>query len=411
MYQKKQISFKDIVAKDCFQGLLAELGLLGCKGLVDCLKQMRPIVPVKGGLHQYPLVEHVRRTVANLEFSNEFTQRDIRVLKLAALLHDIGKIRAPRLRGTTNVIGVFSDHPEEGEDIVSEFEDELGLSSEETVLLGNLILEHHELGKLAIRFFEDRGVIDASLERDMKYLASSLRSKKALEMLLALVKADGKAVNDTLYVRSNMEMKLERLKAILITYIEPYEKKTESRKTADEVVPGKEIIEFYASDSVSHEYLVKVQRQILIDLATAPHLKKRYSLPIADSIRRMSDDDIENLYDTLPFLFDADAYIDELADSLRENHSIVNITVPLEYEHTIRRDGLVAGVTWNGQKILAGTVGRPPYFPGGTRRIHCRVKVRLNEVLPRLTGPDDEFSGVVVFASTNIPASRIEIVN
>jgi hypothetical protein len=78
------------------------------------------------------------------------------------------------------------------------------------------------------------------------------------------------------------------------------------------------------------------------------------------------------------------------------------ITVPMEYAEAARQ-GIKPHTTWIYDAIVAGVLGRKPYMPEGSNRIMFRIKAKPEDVLPRFTGPDKHFHGVVVFKQAIAP--------
>ena len=72
------------------------------------------------------------------------------------------------------------------------------------------------------------------------------------------------------------------------------------------------------------------------------------------------------------------------------------ISVPVQYVDAVKK-GIKPHSTWIGEKIIAGTILREPYSPSNEERVFFRIKTTPDKVLPRFTGPDKKFYGVVVF--------------
>lgn len=381
--------------------IISDLGLENCSRLIEKITVMCSLSQ-PGSLHVNTLGEHVRKTVENLEINTGYNDRERRLIKLAALLHDIGKIDAPRLDGKGILIKLFPDHPSVSVEIITEFIHELGLTSEEEEILKILIFSHNELSPLAEDYFECKGDVDAIMEKRLKDFIQMIPNMKVLNMLFMLVKADIKSVNPYLYEASRMQSKLQQLKTWEL------EDRIEKRGDIKPSFVATSIIEFDA-DPERSKYLVSVKRQILYDLAADHYTRIKFRLPLPPKIITMKGHDIEDLFEDLPVNFDVDDYLERLADALSKNEGYVYITVEKIYADGIRSRGLIAGDSWTRQRIIVGTVGRSLYLPED--RVVCRVRVDSQEIMPRLTGPKNEFQGVVVFTSLNIPADRVEIVN
>lgn len=95
--------------------------------------------------------------------------------------------------------------------------------------------------------------------------------------------------------------------------------------------------------------------------------------------------------------------------NLLEKGILPIVTVPRQYLDSLKQ-GLKKSSCWLGENILAGTIGREPYFPKGESRIAARINISsADQVEPRLTGPDRAFHGVVVFRGP-IGSEQIEII-
>jgi hypothetical protein len=92
--------------------------------------------------------------------------------------------------------------------------------------------------------------------------------------------------------------------------------------------------------------------------------------------------------------------IEEAREFIREhmekNGDMPMVTVPAEYVDEARK-GIKPHTTWIYDSLIAGTLSRDPYLPDDSPRITFRVKAKSDEVVPRFTGPDKHFHGVVVF--------------
>ena len=82
------------------------------------------------------------------------------------------------------------------------------------------------------------------------------------------------------------------------------------------------------------------------------------------------------------------------------------VTVPIEYAEAARQ-GIKPHTTWIFDAVIAGTLGRDPYNPGQSERLVFRVKVPLGDIMPRFTGPDKHFHGIVLFRKP-IPPTMLE---
>ena len=82
------------------------------------------------------------------------------------------------------------------------------------------------------------------------------------------------------------------------------------------------------------------------------------------------------------------------------------ITVPEKYAEAAKK-GLSPHTTWIEERILAGTIIRPPFLPSGERRRIFQIKALPEQVEPRFTGPDRHFHGVIIFRGP-IPPDIIE---
>lgn len=83
------------------------------------------------------------------------------------------------------------------------------------------------------------------------------------------------------------------------------------------------------------------------------------------------------------------------------------ISVPEQYVDAARK-GLKAYTTWIGEKYLVGTIGRDPYLPSGENRHFFQINIAPEQVVPRFTGADRHFHGVVVFREGQISSEAIE---
>lgn len=84
----------------------------------------------------------------------------------------------------------------------------------------------------------------------------------------------------------------------------------------------------------------------------------------------------------------------EILQELTDNGFQVTFSIPREL--LAGKTHLTPNKTWIQDRILAGTVGIPPYNPEGNR-ILCVYKGDINKIAlkPRLTGPECLFQGVV----------------
>jgi hypothetical protein len=72
------------------------------------------------------------------------------------------------------------------------------------------------------------------------------------------------------------------------------------------------------------------------------------------------------------------------------------ITVSEKYAE-VAKNGIKKHTTWAGEKIIAGTISRSPYLPEKEKRRIFRIKTAADQLIPRFTGQDKHFHGVVVF--------------
>ncbi len=73
------------------------------------------------------------------------------------------------------------------------------------------------------------------------------------------------------------------------------------------------------------------------------------------------------------------------------------VTVPMEYADSARK-GIAPHTTWIYDALIAGMIGRKPYLPeSDSPRVTFRIKAKPDDVVPRFTGPDKHFHGVVIF--------------
>ncbi len=92
---------------------------------------------------------------------------------------------------------------------------------------------------------------------------------------------------------------------------------------------------------------------------------------------------------------DFDNAVELIRDAIEKGESPI-ITVPKEYADFARK-GIKANATWIGEKIIAGTILREPYLDGREERMAFKIKATPDQILPRFTGPDNHFHGVIVF--------------
>lgn len=151
----------------------------------------------------------------------------------------------------------------------------------------------------------------------------------------------------------------------------------------------------------------KLMRQILLDRSTDPKNK----LPSPKHIRMMSLADIEEHFESPPFnKIDVEGLLDNLILALRKCDHEVIVTVPMRYLEEVRAGGLTARSGFDRQRNISGTIGRKPHLNQREDRFICKVRVKPWEVIPRLTGEKNDFTGVVVFEKAFIPRERIEII-
>ncbi len=84
-----------------------------------------------------------------------------------------------------------------------------------------------------------------------------------------------------------------------------------------------------------------------------------------------------------------------IADAIKRGELPI-VSVPEEYKE-VAHIGIEPNTTWVGEKIIAGTILRPPYVPKGESRSFFKIHVPPKQVEPRFTGPDGHFHGVVAF--------------
>lgn len=72
------------------------------------------------------------------------------------------------------------------------------------------------------------------------------------------------------------------------------------------------------------------------------------------------------------------------------------VTVPIQYSEALK-SGIRAHQTWiPGLEVIAATIGRRPYMPKDEERIEVEINgISLDRIIPRFTGPDKAFHGVV----------------
>ena len=98
-----------------------------------------------------------------------------------------------------------------------------------------------------------------------------------------------------------------------------------------------------------------------------------------------------------------------IRERMEDAGEMPTVTVPIEYAEAARQ-GIKPHTTWIFDAIIAGTLGRDPYQPNNLPRATFRIRARVEDVIPRFTGPDRHFHGVVIFKGT-IPPELIEEVN
>jgi hypothetical protein len=98
-----------------------------------------------------------------------------------------------------------------------------------------------------------------------------------------------------------------------------------------------------------------------------------------------------------------------IRERMERDGELPTISVPQKYVEAARQ-GIMPHTTWIYDAIIAGTLGREPYSPEGPEgesRALFRVKVPPEMVVPRFTGPDSHFHGVVIFKG-EIPPEYLE---
>ena len=85
-----------------------------------------------------------------------------------------------------------------------------------------------------------------------------------------------------------------------------------------------------------------------------------------------------------------------IRERMERDGEMPTVTVPEEYAEQAR-SGIKPHTTWIFDAIIAGMLGRKPYTPEGSPRAVFRIKAKPEDVVPRFTGPDNHFHGVVVF--------------
>lgn len=87
---------------------------------------------------------------------------------------------------------------------------------------------------------------------------------------------------------------------------------------------------------------------------------------------------------------------------MEKDGDLPTVTVPMEYAEEARK-GIVPHTTWIYDALIAGTLGKKPYMPDNSPRALFRIKAKPEDVMPRFTGPDKHFHGVVVFKKPIAP--------
>lgn len=85
------------------------------------------------------------------------------------------------------------------------------------------------------------------------------------------------------------------------------------------------------------------------------------------------------------------------------------VTVPEKYSEALKT-GLKPKTSWiPGLEVIAATLGRSPHLPENEKRLLVKIKdISPEQIIPRFTGPDKKFHGVVVLDGPISPDS-IEI--
>lgn len=111
----------------------------------------------------------------------------------------------------------------------------------------------------------------------------------------------------------------------------------------------------------------------------------------------------QSFFETIPEIEDVDDAREYISEMLEHGERPI-VTVPKRYEMALSQ-GLKPHTTWiDGLDIIAGTLGRPPYLPGGEERIMVKIKsVQQEQIQPRFTGNPAKFRGVVVITGPVTP--------
>lgn len=85
-----------------------------------------------------------------------------------------------------------------------------------------------------------------------------------------------------------------------------------------------------------------------------------------------------------------------IRERMEREGEMPTVTVPVEFVEEARK-GIKPHTTWIYDALIAGMLGRKPYVPDESSRVTFRIKAAPDNVVPRFTGPDNHFHGVVVF--------------
>ena len=149
------------------------------------------------GFHSIRCLERIEAFEKEPEFGDD-PEIDWRILKLAGLIHDLGKAKA-------------EEHTKAGVEIVARVSARLGLSPIETGLLKFLVREHLLLNHYAQKrdFYEPKAV---------KFLVKKIKDASRLKLLYLLTVADIQAVSDKSWTSWKADL-LHRLYHFLLAYL------------------------------------------------------------------------------------------------------------------------------------------------------------------------------------------------
>ena len=97
---------------------------------------------------------------------------------------------------------------------------------------------------------------------------------------------------------------------------------------------------------------------------------------------------------------------DFIRQRIEEYNELPTVSVPVKYADMARK-GIKPHTTWIFDAVIAGMIGRDPYQGGETERVIFRIKAPLDVIIPRFTGADRHFHGVVLFKN-EIPPEYLE---